>query len=142
MKELVTAAIALLVSVRAIGLIGGGEDEVATPAPDLEAELSLEITNIRLSEKEGATYYNYDITYVESNGVGVTITSGKACVQSTGHCNEESMERRIEPKGRLTIPDKVFYTSFSSDELTLTYVGEDDNGNPVSVQTSFSHPRN
>ena len=89
--------------------------------------------------KSGTTYnYYHTRTFTETNGVGVTLTSGRLCYQTdTSGCKTASVNYRINANGELIRNNEYFSTYYSTERFTLTYWGVDDNGNPVSVSNSM-----
>jgi len=101
------------------------------------ASLSLDFSNINYQWIAPNHYFYHTRTFTESNGVGVTLTEFESCFQSGG-CSSISVNRRIEPNGQLLLNGQSVYTSFASEQFTLTYTGTDDNGNPISIQRVVS----
>jgi len=108
--------------------------------PPDTASLSLEFTDINYQFVDPRHYYHHTRIFTETNGVGVTLTKGELCYQSTGTCDSALVNYRIEGNDQLVQTDKKFYTPYPSDRFTLKYYGTDDNGNSVSVEQSMSHP--
>jgi hypothetical protein len=99
------------------------------------ASLSLGFSNINYVWNDPYHYYYHTRTFTESNGVGVTLTWGQLC--SSVGCNSATINRRVDAGGTYIWQDNL-YTSFASEQFTLTYTGTDDNGNPISVQRVVS----
>ena len=94
--------------------------------------MSLGFSNINYVWTAPNHYYYHDRTFVESGGVGVTLTWGELCSLQSG-CNSAVINRRVDANGQYSWSDN-FYTNLNSEEFTLTYTGVDDNGNLISVQ--------
>jgi len=111
---------------------------VESPLP--EAVLTLSFSDVVYSweyneEDEGwAHHYYHTRTFIESGGVGVTLTEGQVCLQSKLECNPKvSVNYRIEGNNELIHENKRFWTTASSDIFTLTYWGADDNGYDIMI---------
>jgi hypothetical protein len=99
---------------------------------NVSGKLSLGFSNVRYQWNAPYHYYYHDRTFVESGGVGVTLTWGKVCGQNGG-CNSKAVDYRIEANDKLVLNNNYFNTIGASETFTLTYAGTDDNGNSVSV---------
>ena len=105
--------------------------------------MSLEFSDIVHVISDTTHCYYHTRTFTESNGVGVDLTEGQLCFGSTADCDPAvSVDYRIEGNDQLVHYNKKFWTSYSSDEFILKYWGTDDNGNPIYVEQSLSHPYN
>jgi len=107
-----------------------------------EATLILAIGNIRHDVSGGYNYYYFDQVIVETNGVGVTLTSWQLCNETTGWCGSEHPENyRIEANGQLYLPDAYYATTSSSGgTIVVASWGRDDDGNAVRVTQTFDYP--
>jgi len=114
-----------------------GEKDCTPPAV---ASLSLDFSNIIYEWVDPNHYYYYTRTFAESNGVGVTLTQGQQCFVSVGCGSNSSISYRIDANGQYSQSNRQWYTSYSSDAMTLKYWGIDDNGNQIYVEKSMNHP--
>jgi len=103
------------------------------------AELGLEFTNINYQFINGRHYYYHTRIFRETNGVGVTLTSGRLCYKS-GSCDSATVNYRIEANNVLIQSNRNFWTTLSEDSFTLEYWGIDDNSNPAYVKQTLNHP--
>jgi len=102
------------------------------------ASLSLGFSGVSYVWQSPQHYYYHTRTFSESNGVGVTLTSGQLCFQSTGECNSAAVNYRIEAGGSLVRSGENFATPTTPDQFTLKYSGTDDNGNSINIQEVVS----
>ena len=105
--------------------------ECSTPASKV-GKVSLGFSNVRYDWSAPYHYYYHDRTFVESGGVGVTLTSGKLCSQVSG-CKSYTINYKIKANSQLVLNNQNFYTEADSETFTLIYNGIDDNGKSVSV---------
>lgn len=119
-------------------LCGAGEICSGGACVGLVAELSMEISNVNYVWSSPQHYYYHDRVFVESGGVGVTLTWGEICFKSVGACNTATVNYKIEANSNLVLSNRDFYTSAASDIFNMTYTGIDDNGNLVSVSRVMS----
>ena len=108
----------------------------------LSASYSLSSTAILV----GDTYYYYTSTISETNGIGVTINSRQKCYNSVGcdpvkyNIADDYGTNYISPNGQISGPANYWFTEYSSDGVTETFLGTDDNGNPISTSYYMNHP--
>ncbi|MBI2655949.1 hypothetical protein HYX06_06020 [Candidatus Woesearchaeota archaeon] len=102
-----------------------GEDE------DKEARLSASgsITNTQSASNEN-TRYNWQATITESNGVGVSITSFRSCLNAG--CQNFNLNFNVPAGGSVTRTN--FVETKAPNTFRGTYSGTDDNRNPKSVE--------
>jgi hypothetical protein len=103
-----------------------------------KASLSLEFSDVVYKKMGMYHYYYHTRTFRETNGVGVTLTSGQLCYENKGGCDSASVNYRIKEGGQLVQDNKKFYTPRAWEEFTLEYWGTDDNGNSVYVGQSMT----
>ena len=103
-----------------------------------KAILSLQFSDVSYVFQDGLHYYYHTRTFTESNGVGVTLTLGQICSQQGGCDPQGSVNYFISGNGQLIHTNKRFFTPYSSNIFTLTYWGTDENGNPVTVNSSMT----
>lgn len=101
------------------------------------ASVGLGFSNFNYVYQGGWHYYYHTRTLSESNGVGVTFTSGQVCHQTAGTCNSGNVNYRVPANGQYSW-SSYFSTTYPSEVYTATYWGIDDNGNSVSVGQTFS----
>lgn len=104
------------------------------PSPEVvkTARISVELRNVRI-EKTGEVYrFTHDRAFVETAGVGATLTQGQVCFLS-GLCKGNPVEYRLEPKGEYVIKDAVLQPLGAEEQFAFTYQGEDDNGRAVNL---------
>jgi hypothetical protein len=97
------------------------------------ASLSLDFSNINYAWVDPYHYYYHTRTFTGSNGVGVTLTNGELCAPISG-CTPYTFNYRIDAGSSLDLNNQNFRTTAPSSTFTVTYMGTDDNNNPVSVQ--------
>jgi len=103
-----------------------------------EASLSLDFSDVDYQFQGGSHIYFHTRTFTESNGVGAILTQGQICSQQAGCDPKGSVNYIINRDGQLIHTNKRFITPFSSNIITLTYWGTDDNGNPITVSNSMT----
>lgn len=81
------------------------------------------------------TRYFYDVTLTESNGVAVTINSGKRCYSYTGNCYDFTPSFIIPAGGSITRANQYFQTSYHPDVATYTYSGTNSESVSFSIST-------
>lgn len=128
--------VAFLIIIQAgIGCSSGGGSSSPTNPGTTKASLSLEFSNVTYQNISGMHTYYHTRTFTETNGVGVTLTSGQGCYQSTGTCDPSvAVNYRIEGSNNLIHTGKKSRTPSASDKFTLKYWGTDDNGNDVYIE--------
>jgi len=100
--------------------------------------LNLGFSSVSYIFQFGEHYYYYTRTFTESNGVGVTLTLGQICSQQAGCDPQVPVNYLINENGQLIHTNKFFRTPFSSNVITLTYWGTDDNNNPITVSDTMT----
>jgi len=122
----IAAAAFMLVSPSAFAADAPSSDIVKT------AQISVELRNMRV-EKAGEVYrFTHDRAFVETAGVGATLTQGQVCFLS-GLCSGKPIEYRLEAKGEYVIRDAVLEPLGDEEQFAFTYQGEDDNGRAVNL---------
>ena len=110
------------------------------------AVLNASYSNLRKNEGspppvfKGGNWWYYDVTLKETSGnVGVTINSRQKCYR-LGGCDpiktniaEDYGTNHIPPSEQISDPANYWFTSYSSESMTETFWGVDDNGNPVTA---------
>lgn len=117
-------------------LMLAGPSALAAEATSAEtvktAQISVELRNMRVV-KTGEVYrFTHDRAFVETAGVGATLTQGQVCFLS-GLCTGKPIEYRLEPNGEYVIKDAVLEPLGAEEQFAFTYQGEDDNGRAVNV---------
>ncbi len=84
----VLAAFAVALGV-GVGVCAGAAER------DPTASISVEIRNVRVEKTATSPRFVHDRAFVESGGVGVTLTEGQVCF-SSGLCNGKPVFYRIE----------------------------------------------
>jgi len=81
------------------------------------------------------THYTHNRTFIETNGVGVTLTQGQVCylTDPKGCDAKGAVSYRINANSNLIQINKNFDTSYATEKFTLTYWGTDDNGHAITV---------
>lgn len=102
-----------------------------------QAELALEIEQHGYLFIEGRHRFTQTRHFVESAGVGVTLTKGKVCVSSGKECVEAEVTYRVNAGKTLSLQQHYVATEILPDKAVVQYWGVDDNGNPVSVTTDI-----
>ena len=96
------------------------------------AQISVELRNMRVV-KTGEVYrFTHDRAFIETAGVGATLTQGQVCFLS-GLCTGKPIEYRLEPNGEYVIKDAVLEPLGAEEQFAFTYQGEDDNGRAVNL---------
>ena len=102
-----------------------------------QAKLALDIEPHGYLFIEGRHRFTQTRHFVESAGVGVTLTKGKVCVSSGKECVEAEVTYRVNAGQKLSLQQHYVATETLPDEAVVQYWGVDDNGNPVSVKTDI-----
>jgi|GEM_PF-6810147 len=97
-------------------------------------ELKLDLSSFRFTVERGRNTYYHSRNYVESGGMGATLTRGKVCVENGKICVESAVQYRVEAGKTLTQPDHKVATTLDNDHITIEYWGSADNGEPVHVR--------
>lgn len=112
--------------------LGGALASDDMPQPAASPQIAVELRDMRVEQAGEAYRFVHDRAFIESAGVGVTLTQGQVCF-SSGICNGKAVEYRIEPNGTYVIEDAVLQPLTPDEQFAFTYQGEDDNGRPVIV---------
>ncbi len=105
-----------------IMLVGCDEDS------SKKANLTLEISDITIGTKEGRLVVNHTRSFQETNGIDVTITRGKICVESKGTCVDAFVTYEVEGNGTLVQPNHHVATRQEADLIQFEYWAKDDHG--------------
>lgn len=116
---------------------GGTSCVDASCVGDDMASVELTFSDVNAVFNSGYWYYYHTRTFSETNGVGVTFTSGQACYSFRNDCDSASVNYRVEANGQYSW-SSYFYSSYVPSTFTMTYYGTDDNGNSVTVSNSFT----
>ena len=98
-----------------------------------QAKLALDIEQHGYLFIEGRHRFTQTRHFLESAGVGVTLTKGKVCVSSGKECVEAEVTYRVNAGQKLSLQQHYVATEALPDKAVVQYWGVDDNGNPVSV---------
>lgn len=82
-------------------------------------------------------HLDVDATIVETNNVGVTMSSVQQCFSATGCNSFQAVSFYVPPAGSIVRPDIRVFSGFTPDTTTITYRGIDDNGNSASVSLTI-----
>ncbi len=106
-------------------------------APEVRAALSLELDEMvyELRDDDRNTYH-HTRRFVESAGIGVTLTKGVVCVEE--RCVEAKTNYRIEPNSSFIQAGHFVATLRPTDVITIEYSGIDDAGQPVVVKRTLN----
>lgn len=102
-----------------------------------KAVLTMEIQPLGYLFKDGRHRYTHHRLFIESAGVGVTIKSGKVCVDHGKECVSGKLEYRIDANSKKARRDQYVATKSIPDVATVEYDGVDDFGNPVHVEAEI-----
>ena len=106
-------------------------------APEVRAELAFELDEMKYELRaDGRNTYHHNRRFVETAGIGVTLTHGKVCVEQS--CEEAEVSYRIDPNSALILAGHYVATLLPADVITFRYSGVDDAGHPVVVTRTFN----
>ena len=111
--------------------------DLAHSADAEKADLTMSIEPLGYLFKDGRHRYTHHRLFTESAGVGVTITSGKVCVDHGKECVSGILEYRIDPNTQRARRNQYVATKSIPDVATVEYGGVDDLGNPVHVKAEI-----
>lgn len=94
--------------------------------------VAVEIRNVRVEKTAAAYRFVHDRAFVESGGVGVTLTQGQVCF-SNGLCTGKPVNYRIEANREFVYEGAVVEPLGAEESFAYTYSGKDDNGHVVYV---------
>ncbi len=94
--------------------------------------VSVELRNVRVEKTAVAFRFLHDRAFIESGGVGVTLTQGQVCFTS-GVCNGQPVNYRIEANQSFVRENAVIEPLGPEETFAYTYSGQDDNGHVVYV---------
>ena len=103
-------------------------------SPSTRPELKLDLSSFRFVVEQGRKTYYQSRNYIESGGIGVTLTRGKVCVENGKNCVESAVRYRVEAGKVLTQPNHKVTTILNKDNITIEYWGTADNGEPVNIK--------
>lgn len=131
----IKVALTVVGAIAVLFLTACEEDQpVQKPTAGIRAELALKLSDFRfVVERERNTYY-HKRTYVESGGMGATLTRGKVCVENGKICVESGVQYHVEPGKALTQPNHKVATTLQEDSITVEYWGTADNGEPIHIR--------
>jgi hypothetical protein len=111
--------------------------EQVPPTQPTSADIHLELAMvIQPYQSGGKYYYNHTRTFIESNGVGVNITSGQVCY-SDGHCDsQQPTSYNIPASGTFSL-NRLASTTYSQEKFVYKYWGTDNNGNSIQISSSL-----
>jgi len=87
--------------------------------------------------KDGRHRYTHHRVFTETAGVGVTLQSGKVCVNRGKECVSGKLNYRIDGNTEKFRRNQYVATKSIPDIATVEYDGIDDNGNPIHVEVEF-----
>jgi len=122
-------------------LFVGGIGPLAEPVQaenTQKASLAMDIQPLGYLFKDGRHRYTHHRVFVESAGIGVTLTSGKVCVNHGKECVSGKINYRIEANSEKSRRDQYVATKSIPDVATVEYDGIDDNGNAVHVEAELT----
>ena len=106
-------------------------------APDVRAALALELDEMVYELRDdGRNTYHHARRFVETAGIGVTLSRGVVCVEE--RCEEAEVKCRIEPNSSLIQAGHYVATLLPTDVITIEYSGVDDAGQPVTVKRTLT----
>lgn len=114
-------------------VIFSGCDDV----PEVRAVLAFELDEMKYElRSDGRNTYHHNRRFVETAGIGVTLTYGKVCVEKS--CEEAEVSYRIDPNSSLILAGHYVATLLPEDVVTFQYSGIDDAGHPVLVTRTLN----
>lgn len=99
---------------------------------DATGSISVEIRNVRVEKTATSHRFVHDRAFVESGGVGVTLTQGQVCFGS-GVCTGKPVKYRVEADKEFVLRNAVVEPLGAKETFAYTYSGKDDNGHAVFV---------
>ena len=120
----------------ALLLLAACEDDeiIRQQSPGTRSELKLDLSSFRFVIEQGRNTYYQSRNYIESGGIGATLTRGKVCVENGKNCVESAVRYRVEAGKTLTQPNHKVATTLDKDNITIEYWGTADNGEPVHIR--------
>lgn len=94
--------------------------------------VSVELRNMRVEKTATAYRFVHDRAFVETGGVGVTLTQGQVCF-SNGQCTGKPVNYRIEAHKTFVLENAVVEPLGPKETFAYTYLGKDDNGHAIYV---------
>ena len=116
----------------ALAVASGIGDDSGAAEREATGSIAVEIRNMRVEKSATAFRFVHDRAFVESGGVGVTLTQGQVCF-SNGLCNGKPVNYRIEAKRDFVLENAVVEPLGPEETFAYTYTGKDDNGHVVYV---------
>ena len=106
-------------------------------APEVRAVLAFVLDEMKYELREdGRNTYHHNRRFVETAGIGVTLSRGEVCVEQK--CEEAEVRYRIDPNSSLVQVEHYVATLLPTDVITIRYSGVDDAGHPVVVTRTLS----
>ena len=102
-----------------------------------KAALQFTVEPIGYLFTDGRHRFTQNRRFLESAGVGVTLTRGKVCVDDGQECVEADVTYRIDAGKELVQPNHYVATLKVPDRAVLQYWGTDDNGHPVTLEAEL-----
>jgi len=102
-----------------------------------KASLAMNIQPLGYLFKDGRHRYTHHRVFIESAGIGVTLTSGKVCVNQGKECVSGKLNYRIDANSTKSRRNQYVATKSIPDVATVEYDGVDDNGNAVHVEAEL-----
>ena len=125
-------SIRLGVSLTAFGLAYGGGAPSDAAEGGVMGRVAVEIRNMRVEKSANAFRFVHDRAFIETGGVGVTLTQGQVCF-SSGQCIGKPVRYRIEAKKEFVFFNAEVEPLGAEEIFAYTYTGKDDNDHPVNV---------
>ena len=106
-------------------------------APEVRAVLAFVLDEMKYELREdGRNTYHHNRRFVETAGIGVTLSRGEVCVEQK--CEEAEVRYRIDPNSSLVQVEHYVATLLPTDVITIRYSGVGDAGHPVVVTRTLS----
>jgi hypothetical protein len=145
-----SAGFGLGLTAAALGtLLAGGAVAAEDAAPATQApiaRLAVEFRDVEIErvsgedEAGGATAngvpdlfeFRHRRAFIESGGVGVTLTAGQVC-WAADRCLSNAVSYRIDANGTLLVENQLIRATTPQQTFAYTYLGTDDNGHQVEL---------
>ncbi len=130
MRKLSTRLGAVLAVIAAAPLMNSSLDAAES---GLTGRIGVEVRNVRVERSANAFRFIHDRAFLETGGVGVTLTQGQVCF-SNGQCQGKPVQYRIEANREFVFHNAEVEPLGANETFAYIYTGKDDNGHVVETK--------
>ena len=99
---------------------------------------TLEFTNIEYKKEGRRHIYYHTRAFTNNTDSDITLTKGILYFKNSGTLLSEDCKYKIKAGQKLTLLNKQFWTTRSSEDITSTYTGKNNHGKLIEISQSIS----